>query len=127
MQRLRQAALLGGGQVQVGLRCVAGSRTHASPCCAAAAADCRTPRIAGWPAFDKCYKGAVEITEDNSMGMQRIEITCAQCGGHLGHVFVGEKFTATNERHCVNSVSVKFHQGSSPASEEEVVTAQMQK
>ena len=51
----------------------------------------------GWPAFDKCYKGAVEITEDNSHGMQRIEITCAGCSGHLGHVFVGERMTPTNE------------------------------
>merc|ERR1711998_415044 len=63
----------------------------------------------GWPAFDKCYKGAVETTIDSSHGMRRIEITCAKCGGHLGHVFEGERMTATNERHCVNSVSVKFN------------------
>ena len=77
----------------------------------------------GWPAFDKCYTNSVEITEDNTHGMQRIEITCAGCGGHLGHVFVGERMTPTNERHCVNSVSVKWVTGSSasrPLTEEAV-------
>ena len=78
----------------------------------------------GWPAFDKCYKGSVETTVDGSHGMQRIEITCAGCGGHLGHVFVGEQMTQTNERHCVNSVSVRFKKGAAPSvSAEEVVAA----
>ena len=62
----------------------------------------------GWPAFDAEIPGAVERHEDNSLGMQRIEITCAQCGGHLGHEFKGERFTPTNSRHCVNSISIKF-------------------
>lgn len=59
----------------------------------------------GWPAFDKCYKGSINTHVDSSMGMRRVEITCATCGGHLGHVFEGERMTDTNERHCVNSVS----------------------
>ena len=75
----------------------------------------------GWPAFDKCYKDSVETFEDNTHGMRRIEITCAGCAGHLGHVFVGERMTPTNERHCVNSVSVKFVPGTFNA-EEEIVT-----
>jgi len=62
----------------------------------------------GWPAFDKCYAGAVKTRTDNSHGMKRVEIMCANCDGHLGHVFVGERATSTNERHCVNSVSVKY-------------------
>lgn len=64
----------------------------------------------GWPAFDKCYKGSIVTEIDDSLfGRRRIEIMCASCGGHLGHVFEGERFTDTNERHCVNSVSVRYH------------------
>lgn len=62
----------------------------------------------GWPAFDKCYVGGVKTETDSTLGMRRVEIMCAKCDGHLGHVFEGEKMTDTNERHCVNSVSVKF-------------------
>lgn len=65
----------------------------------------------GWPAFYDEIPGAVERHEDTSFGMARTEITCANCGGHLGHVFKGEGFpTPTNERHCVNSVSIRFQQ-----------------
>jgi len=64
----------------------------------------------GWPAFFDAIPGAVNRHEDKSMGMTRIEIICTACGGHLGHVFKGEGFsTPTDERHCVNSVSLKFH------------------
>ena len=62
----------------------------------------------GWPAFDQEIPGRVERHSDSSMGMTRTEITCAACGGHLGHEFVGEKFTETNSRHCVNSISIKW-------------------
>ncbi|KAL7280798.1 hypothetical protein ACG7TL_005742 [Trametes sanguinea] len=63
----------------------------------------------GWPAFFDAIPGAVQRHEDRSFGMTRIEITCAACGGHLGHVFKGEGFpTPTDERHCVNSVSLNF-------------------
>lgn len=61
----------------------------------------------GWPAFDKCYEGSVTAkAEDDGTG--RIEIVCAGCNGHLGHVFKGEGFTQTGERHCANSRSLQF-------------------
>jgi peptide-methionine (R)-S-oxide reductase len=63
----------------------------------------------GWPAFFDAVPGAIKRNEDTSHGMKRIEIVCSNCDGHLGHVFKGEGFkTPTDERHCVNSVSLKF-------------------
>eukprot|EP01129_Flabellula_baltica_P005927 TRINITY_DN2179_c0_g1_i1.p1 TRINITY_DN2179_c0_g1~~TRINITY_DN2179_c0_g1_i1.p1 ORF type:complete len:146 (-),score=35.67 TRINITY_DN2179_c0_g1_i1:39-476(-) len=78
----------------------------------------------GWPAFDKCYKDAIKVDVDTSHGMRRIEIMCNACDGHLGHVFEGERFTTTNERHCVNSVSVLYVEGAHPA-EEVKITANL--
>lgn len=63
----------------------------------------------GWAAFDTEVKGAVKRISDNSYGMVRTEILCTNCGGHLGHVFEGEGYTATNTRHCVNTSSLIFH------------------
>ena len=61
----------------------------------------------GWPSFDESIPGTVQYIVDNTHGMKRTEIVCANCGGHLGHVF-NDGPTQTGQRYCVNSLSVDF-------------------
>lgn len=60
----------------------------------------------GWPSFDESYPNAIKRVPDPDS--VRTEIECANCGGHLGHEFVGEGFTKKNTRDCVNSLSIRF-------------------
>lgn len=64
----------------------------------------------GWPSFyDPAKAQNVTLKEDNSMGMTRIEVNCAVCGGHLGHVFKGEGYnTPTDQRYCINGGGLIF-------------------
>ena len=62
----------------------------------------------GWPSFDRVIEGNVAFSTDNNLGYTRIEEHCANCGGHLGHVFNDGPSETTGKRHCINGVSLKF-------------------
>jgi peptide-methionine (R)-S-oxide reductase len=63
----------------------------------------------GWPSFyDVAKSDAVKLLEDNSLGVNRVEVECAKCGGHLGHVFDDGPADRTGQRYCINSVCLKF-------------------
>ena len=70
----------------------------------------------GWPGFyDAVDKGNITLHEDSSGGMSRVEISCATCGGHLGHVFEDGPRDKTGLRYCVNSASLSLDTGMDPA------------
>jgi peptide-methionine (R)-S-oxide reductase len=67
-----------------------------------------TPGLMGWPSFSEVAKSdAVELRDDNSLGMHRTEVVCKKCGGHLGHVFDDET-SPTNKHYCINSCVLDF-------------------
>jgi len=70
--------------------------------------DAKFDSSCGWPSFDQAIKGSVVYKEDNTLGMQRVEVMCANCGGHLGHVFDDGPEETTGKRFCTNSVSIRF-------------------
>jgi peptide-methionine (R)-S-oxide reductase len=69
--------------------------------------DSKYESFSGWPSFFRPLEGAVETTVDDSYGMKRVEVHCAKCGGHLGHVFPDGP-RPTGERYCMNGVALKF-------------------
>lgn len=61
----------------------------------------------GWPSFNLALPGSIRLVPDTSQGMQRTEVMCAQCGGHLGHIF-DEPSQPTGKDYCINSVALSF-------------------
>jgi peptide-methionine (R)-S-oxide reductase len=60
----------------------------------------------GWPSFYQPVTDTVEYIEDHTLGMKRVEVRCANCGSHLGHVFPDGYGTPTGDRYCINSIAI---------------------
>ena len=70
--------------------------------------DSTTPGLIGWPSFEEAINSdAVELRQDDSMGMQRTEVVCATCHGHLGHLF-DDSSSPNGKHYCINSISLDF-------------------
>lgn len=69
----------------------------------------KAPGLQGWPSFSDVVKSdAIKLTDDNSMGMHRVEITCANCGSHLGHLFEDVPGEDHDKHYCINSTCLDF-------------------
>lgn len=77
--------------------------------------DSTTPGLIGWPSFSDVVKsGAVKFVDDKSLGIGRVEVVCANCGSHLGHVFNDDSST-TGQHYCINSCALDFNLHEKPA------------
>lgn len=67
------------------------------------------PGLVGWPSFSEALgNGSIRLEPDDSLGMQRTEVLCANCGSHLGHLFEGDLESPTGKHYCINSVCLDF-------------------
>jgi peptide-methionine (R)-S-oxide reductase len=72
------------------------------------ASDTKFDAHCGWPSFYDAKPGSVKFAEDKSFGMVRTAVTCAKCGGHLGHIFPDAPDQPTGQRFCINSAALQF-------------------